>query len=64
MLIKHCKRISYDNTQIQAAIVKTQLKLDKLRITTARLENNTITKKVEVLRLEAPAEKWSGVKVA
>jgi len=48
MLIKHCKRISYDNTQIQAAIVKTQLKLDKLRIATARLENNTITKKVEV----------------
>jgi len=60
MLIKHCKRISYDNMQIQAAIVKTQLKSDRLRITTARLENDTITKKVEGWRLSSSWEtKWS-----
>ncbi|KIM85012.1 hypothetical protein PILCRDRAFT_378475 [Piloderma croceum F 1598] len=61
MLIKHCERISYDNMQIQAAIVKTQLKSDRLRIAAARLENDTITKKVEALRLEAELLLRNGV---
>ena len=47
--------------EIQAAIVKTQLKSDRLRIAAARLENDTTTKKVEVLRLEAELQLRNGV---
>lgn len=53
MLIKHCERILYDSLAIQAELVKAQLNTERVKMAAAMLENDTVTKRLEVLRLEA-----------
>jgi len=52
-LIEHCKRIMFDMMEIQSRLVLAELKADRLKLAAVRLENDTTTKRLELLKLEA-----------
>jgi hypothetical protein len=52
-LIKYCERIAPDTIEIQSRLVLAELKADRLKLAAVRLENDTTTKRLELLKLEA-----------
>jgi hypothetical protein len=52
-LIEHCECIAFDMMEIQSQLVLAELKADRFKLAAVRLENDTITKWLELLKLEA-----------